>query len=126
KSALEIFKTTIQGESIQRSLSDPDIVESQLHKILNEYSKFRPRRIENSKTLNAFLKSTQKEYQDVVSDEEFRKVIFESTLYSFLDHLKFGSRPTKRKNPGDFSLRAIPWVLCWTQSRLFLPMWWGL
>src|SRR5690606_22212792 len=25
-----------------------------------------------------------------------------------------------------FSLRAIPWILCWTQTRLLLPIWWGI
>jgi phosphoenolpyruvate carboxylase len=37
-----------------------------------------------------------------------------------------GSRPTKRSGGGKFTIRAIPWTLCWTQTRLFLPIWWGI
>lgn len=126
KSALEVFKTTIQGESIQRSLSDSSIIESQLSKIINEYINFKSIKSERTPVLDNFLKSVQREYQNLLQDKEFKSLIFESTLYSFLDQLKFGSRPTKRKNPEELSLRAIPWVLCWTQNRLFLPVWWGL
>ena len=43
--------------------------------------------------------------------------------------LPIGSRPARRshddKNAGVESLRAIPWVFAWTQTRLLLPSWLG-
>lgn len=40
--------------------------------------------------------------------------------------LALGSRPAKRRAAGGLeSLRAIPWVFAWTQSRLMLPAWLG-
>ena len=49
----------------------------------------------------------------------------DSTPYQYLDALKIGSRPSKRQTPGA-RLRAIPWVLCWTQTRALMPTWWGV
>lgn len=41
--------------------------------------------------------------------------------------MNIGSRPAKRKpNAGIESLRAIPWIFAWTQTRLHLPVWLGI
>lgn len=44
-----------------------------------------------------------------------------------LSKLNVGSRPGKRNPKGGVeSLRAIPWVFGWTQTRLNLPSWLGI
>lgn len=44
-----------------------------------------------------------------------------------LGKLPLGSRPAKRKPQGGVeSLRAIPWIFAWAQTRLVLPSWLGV
>ena len=43
-----------------------------------------------------------------------------------LEHVNIGSRPARRKAAGGIgTLRAIPWQLAWTQTRLILGAWLG-
>ena len=44
-----------------------------------------------------------------------------------IEKLRIGSRPARRTTTqGLEGLRAIPWVLAWTQTRLMLPAWLGV
>jgi phosphoenolpyruvate carboxylase len=68
-------------------------------------------------------------YRSVVrEDPRFVDYFRAATPEQELGHLNVGSRPARRggKKGGVESLRAIPWVFAWTQTRLNLPSWLGV
>lgn len=125
ESALNIFKVTIQGETVQRHFHHPLIMRSQVNKIVEGFANFKPRIDGESTELMRLADAIQAEYRKLVKDTSFQEMTAEATPYEFLSLLRIGSRPTKRSGKGKFTLRAIPWILCWTQTRLLLPFWWG-
>lgn len=51
---------------------------------------------------------------------------FQATPELEYGRMNIGSRPSKRKPSGGIeSLRAIPWIFAWTQTRFHLPVWLG-
>ncbi|MBI3215199.1 MAG: phosphoenolpyruvate carboxylase [Mycobacterium sp.] len=69
----------------------------------------------------------QRAYAELVHETPgFVEYFKASTPVSEIGALNIGSRPTSRKPTTAISdLRAIPWVLAWSQSRVMLPGWYG-
>jgi phosphoenolpyruvate carboxylase len=63
----------------------------------------------------------------VHEDPDFVPFFSAVTPVEEISRLRLGSRPAKRHPDGGIdTLRAIPWVFSWTQSRIVLPAWLGL
>jgi phosphoenolpyruvate carboxylase len=65
--------------------------------------------------------------ESILGDPEVFDFFETATPMAELEHAKIGSRPARRGGKRSFeSLRAIPWVFGWTQSRLLIPAWFGV
>lgn len=130
--ALGLVKTTLQGEMIERTFSSPEILTSQVEKVAVVQAA-PPAFAPPSAFTRDLGRRSQAAYVAFVRDPGFLDLLERATPYPHLGALNIGSRParrgTKRRAPAADaldSLRAIPWVLCWTQVRLLLPVWLGV
>ena len=68
-------------------------------------------------------------YRVLLDTEGFIDFYRSATPIDALEAGTFGSRPPRRSRAHGHSiddLRAIPWVFSWTQSRFYLPGWFGV
>ncbi|HBB34964.1 MAG TPA: phosphoenolpyruvate carboxylase [Cyanobacteria bacterium UBA8803] len=71
---------------------------------------------------------SRQHYRALIYEQpDFLDFFNEVTPIQEISQLQISSRPARRGGKKDFSsLRAIPWVFSWTQSRFLLPSWYGV
>jgi phosphoenolpyruvate carboxylase len=79
-------------------------------------------------TFDALSATAFKFYRaNIIDDPDVLHFFEVATPVAELEHAKIGSRPSRRGGKASFaSLRAIPWVFGWTQSRQLVPAWFGV
>lgn len=124
--SLGLIKLTLQGEMVERTLATPEILRSNVLHWAG--AQRRPPAAGREHPLTARLaRPAQAEFARLAADPGLVTLLKRATPYSRLRALRIGSRPhARRKEAGLDSVRAIPWVLCWTQTRLLLPAWYGM
>ncbi len=128
------LKVTEQGEVIAERFSNRQIALRQLSQMVNAVmlasvpgAVARPRR-EWEAAMEEMARASLECYRSLVHEmPEFLRYFQESTPIGELDRFAVASRPVRRSDvTGLESLRAIPWVFAWVQSRVLLAAWFGL
>ncbi|MDO7910787.1 phosphoenolpyruvate carboxylase [Pseudomonas sp. 22-AL-CL-001] len=125
------FRTTEQGEMIRFKFGLPGIAEQNLNLYLAAVLEATllpppPPQADWRALMDQLASDGVKAYRHVVREHpDFVEYFRQATPEQELGRLPLGSRPAKRRAGGIESLRAIPWIFGWTQTRLMLPAWLG-
>nr|CAA60627.1 phosphoenolpyruvate-carboxylase [Vanilla planifolia] len=126
------LRVTVQGEVIEQSFGEE-------HLCFRTLQRFTAATLEHGMHPPISPKPEWRTLLDemaVVATEEYRSIVFQEPRFVEYGRLatpeleygrmNIGSRPSKRKPSGGIeSLRAIPWIFAWTQTRFHLPVWLG-
>jgi phosphoenolpyruvate carboxylase len=126
------IKITEQGEVIAYRYGNPDIAYRHLQQVMNAalLALAKPGAPANPawfEVMDALSESSRVYYRSFVYETPgFLNYWQEATPINELAQLPIGSRPAKRSKGGFESIRAIPWVFSWMQSRAIIPSWYGV
>ncbi len=128
------IRITEQGEVIGAKYSNPEVGRRNLETLVAatlEETLFGARapapRPEFLDAIEELSQHAFRAYRALVYETDgFERYFRESTVIGEMKDLHVGSRPPSRRNSTAIAdLRAIPWVLSWSQCRLMLPGWYG-
>ena len=129
------LRITEQGEVIAAKYAEPQVAHRNLETLLAATLESTLLDVEGLgdaaepayEVLDDLAARAQRAYSELVHETPgFVEYFKESTPVSEIGALNIGSRPASRKPTAAISdLRAIPWVLSWSQSRVMLPGWYG-
>ncbi|MGA5540573.1 phosphoenolpyruvate carboxylase [Mycobacterium sp. NPDC051198] len=129
------LRITEQGEVIAAKYAEPRIAHRNLETLLAATLESTLLDVEGLgdeagpayQVLDELAALAQRAYAELVHETPgFVEYFKASTPVSEIGALNIGSRPSSRKPTTSIAdLRAIPWVLAWSQSRVMLPGWYG-
>jgi len=129
------IKITEQGEVLASKYSLPELALYTLETVTTAVlqSSLVSTRIDDTPSWNSLMERlaarSREHYRALVHDNPDLVAFFQQvTPIEEISKLQISSRPARRKSGArDLStLRAIPWVFGWTQSRFLLPSWYGV
>jgi phosphoenolpyruvate carboxylase len=140
------FRITEQGEVVSLKYSNPDIAERNIEQLaasVLDAHLLQPRRLRAASPAARSLRAGRRQWETYAEElaassrgyyrnlvhgtPEFARYFRQGTPIDLIERIRLGSRPSRRSSADDLTgLRAIPWVFAWTQSRHFLPAWYGL
>ncbi|KAG6508146.1 hypothetical protein ZIOFF_033517 [Zingiber officinale] len=132
------LRVTVQGEVIEQSFGEEHLCFRTLQRFTAATLEHGmhppiPPKPEWRSLMDEMAVLATKEYRSIVFQEprfvEYFRLVSNLTLATpelEYGRMNIGSRPSKRKPSGGIeSLRAIPWIFAWTQTRFHLPVWLG-
>ncbi len=126
------IRITEQGEALSDKYSHPALarrnLEQGLHGLLVAAGR-KPRVLDPKwpAALSGAASASVEAYRTLVRDPGFLPFFEAVTPIREISKLRIASRPVRRPGAASLSnLRAIPWVMAWTQCRANVPGWFGL
>ncbi|MCB0933746.1 MAG: phosphoenolpyruvate carboxylase [Mycobacterium sp.] len=129
------IRLTEQGEVIAAKYAEPRIAHRNLESLVAATLESTLLDVEGLgaaaesayRVLDDLAARARRAYAELVHDTPGFVEYFEaSTPVTEIGSMNIGSRPASRKQTKAISdLRAIPWVLAWSQCRVMLPGWYG-
>ncbi len=127
------LRVTEQGETVTARYAQPEIAERDLEQTLAAVlaatcDRKRDDDLADDPMLQRAAAAARLAYLELTADEDrLARYTLAATPIEDVAHLPLGSRPASRKGGLTLeSLRAIPWVFSWTQSRHGIPGWFGV